>query len=659
MSDAPAIPPAAPPPPAPRRPGAMANYLANLRGAFRFDFPGPVFQKEIWASQRQFAAFRGRMTYVLLLAGILWLVYASAMPRTGNQPASPVQTLQSLQAIAPALTAAVFGVQAGLLTLMAPSLTAGAFSEERRKRTLDVLLTSPIRPWQIVVGKLLSGVASLAVLSLCALPVLLAVRIFGGLDAEHIVAAFAVSLSLATVMAALAMLNSLWCKKPSTAVFLSFIFFCVLQGLPILIVTTIAALWGGMNGPPTGLSLMAFLCCSPITVVFMCLEIMGMAPVPMHNAWIAPTVYNLAVTGVILVLCTTILRRVMLSLATGDGPAVVAVGRVAVRKSAGVRPGQDEPGAPPREEEHAEKPRRKARTVARRVSRTVGDQPILWRELAQPLFRRPVLAILSILGLAGFSLWVYIATMQSGVSAPEVHTRVTNMIFAGILLLQAASLTVAGFPTERESKTWDVLLTAPLSSRDFVIGKFAGALRSLWLMPAALFVNLALLGVVAGHLAPAVLIHASLIFAGPILLLAAMGTRLSVASKNSGAAGMANTGFALFLWAILPAVYGLATWLLDVYDLQRSFLAPPVNALGEVAFFLNPIRNFMSTLYGNDLHTSASRSFEIGGPDSNLSLSSGGFAAAMLGYFAVYAVLSLGALVWATAVFRKKSGRTS
>ena len=56
-------------------------------------------------------------------------------------------------------------------------------------------------------------------------------------------------------------------------------------------------------------------------------------------------------------------------------------------------------------------------------------------------------------------------------------------IFSVVMLLQASTLTVAGFPAEREAKTWDVLLCAPLTAQALVFGKFAGALRSLWLMP--------------------------------------------------------------------------------------------------------------------------------------------------------------------------------
>ncbi len=289
----------------------------------------------------------------------------------------------------------------------------------------------------------------------------------------------------------------------------------------------------------------------------------------------------------------------------------------------------------------------------------MGDRPVLWRELSQPLFRRPVLAILSILALAGFSLWIYLVSTVGGNGDAQAHVFSTNMIFAVILILQAASLTVSGFPAEREAKTWEVLLSAPLSPRDLVVGKFAGALRSLWLMPAALLVNLGLLGVVAGHLKPAVLVQTVLIFGGPILLLAASGTRLSLAAKSSTSAGMRNTGVALLLWGGMLITAGLGQMMVRLYSLQSTALKPVVDWFTNAVFFLNPIWNFGNMLEGSMVNRTWSRDFLIGGPDSKLRVPSGEFTLAMAAGFALYVLAAFLVLLWSTSAFTKKSGRTS
>lgn len=47
--------------------------------------------------------------------------------------------------------------------LAAPLLTMGLFAREKRERTFELLMTTPLRPWEIVAGKYLSGVGVTAV----------------------------------------------------------------------------------------------------------------------------------------------------------------------------------------------------------------------------------------------------------------------------------------------------------------------------------------------------------------------------------------------------------------------------------------------------------------------------------------------------------------
>jgi ABC-type transport system involved in multi-copper enzyme maturation permease subunit len=512
---------------------------------------------------------------------------------------------------------------------------------------------------------------------LCALPVLLAVRVFGGVQAEYIFGAFALSLSLGTLMAALSMLCSLWCKKASTAMFLAFIFFCLVHGLPILIAATFGLMGVAGPGPPTGVVEQMLLVSAPVSLFSLSSGIVDMGiPLNPTKAWVGGTIYNLAVTAAIFAFCTVVLRRVMLALAAGDSPNTVAVGRVAIARgqpAIAAASNRTDPttavtgiaglttGSSPGEEREEPLVKRKAgrAPLHRKTSREVGDQPVLWRELTQPLFKRPVIGILSIIALAGFSLWIFALSRWGGGRDHEMHLFITNMIFSVVMLLQASTLTVAGFPAEREAKTWDVLLCAPLTAQALVFGKFAGALRSLWLMPSVVLVNLSLLGVVAGTVAPIVVLHAVLIFGGPLIFLAALGTRLSLAARSSGAASMRATGIALALWAGLLILGGVMWLLLDVYDLERSGLKYLADRYMDAAFFINPIYNFGCALEGGATETGFNREYQIFSPETRLEVSAGTFTFAMLGMLGIYLGAAFLLLRWSAAVFAKKSGRTS
>jgi ABC-2 type transport system permease protein len=55
----------------------------------------------------------------------------------------------------------LFGSMGVFVVIVAPFLSMRLFAEEKRARTFELLLTAPVRPWQIVVGKYLASMAVL------------------------------------------------------------------------------------------------------------------------------------------------------------------------------------------------------------------------------------------------------------------------------------------------------------------------------------------------------------------------------------------------------------------------------------------------------------------------------------------------------------------
>jgi ABC-2 type transport system permease protein len=60
-----------------------------------------------------------------------------------------------------------FGNMTVILLMVAPALSMRLFSEELRNRTIDLLLTSPVSTFDIVMGKYLGAMAYVAILLLC------------------------------------------------------------------------------------------------------------------------------------------------------------------------------------------------------------------------------------------------------------------------------------------------------------------------------------------------------------------------------------------------------------------------------------------------------------------------------------------------------------
>lgn len=88
-----------------------------------------------------------------------WIVIALFVFLTGV-----VFAVSVLNPGSPASMRGVFGVSTVLVILVAPAISMRLISEELRTGTYEVLVSSPIAPWQIAAGKYIAAMAFLAVM---------------------------------------------------------------------------------------------------------------------------------------------------------------------------------------------------------------------------------------------------------------------------------------------------------------------------------------------------------------------------------------------------------------------------------------------------------------------------------------------------------------
>lgn len=141
--------------------------------------------------------FRGRRAYIILtvylalLALIAYGAYIDAVPRAGSQSqfgfdGSTLSTANASAIVGQAIFALLSVFQLMLVAFLAPAFTTGAISLEREKATLDLLITTPLRPGAIVVGKLLSALAFVVLMILAGIPVSALVLMYGGASLQDI-----------------------------------------------------------------------------------------------------------------------------------------------------------------------------------------------------------------------------------------------------------------------------------------------------------------------------------------------------------------------------------------------------------------------------------------------------------------------------------------
>ncbi len=102
----------------------------------------------------------------------------------------------------------VVGVELFFVCTITPGQTVGAIADERERQTYDLLLITPLRPAQIVLGKLGSGLAYVALLLLAALPLQSLAFLMGGVGIQELLVAFLMLIFSALLFGSLGLWSS-------------------------------------------------------------------------------------------------------------------------------------------------------------------------------------------------------------------------------------------------------------------------------------------------------------------------------------------------------------------------------------------------------------------------------------------------------------------
>ncbi|HET7083107.1 MAG TPA: ABC transporter permease subunit [Candidatus Limnocylindria bacterium] len=177
--------------------------------------------------------FRGRRAFIILtlylavLALIAYGAYVGAVAdattrQTFGPDGSAVGVANRSAIVGQAIFALLSVFQLMLVAFLAPAFTTGAISLEREKATLDLLMTTPLRPGAIVVGKLLSALAFVVLMILAGIPVSALVLMYGGASVEDIIRAQVVLLVAAVGFGVIGLFCSALIKRTQGATVIAY-----------------------------------------------------------------------------------------------------------------------------------------------------------------------------------------------------------------------------------------------------------------------------------------------------------------------------------------------------------------------------------------------------------------------------------------------------
>ena len=392
---------------------------------------GAVFEREVQAVPRARGLFVARAVYCGALLGIVatcWLVV------TGTQA---VTTAGDTARFGATLLRILAPLQLSLAMLAAAMTSTVAVTSEKDRRTLELLLISRLSDGQLVLGKLAGSLLRVMLLLLAAVPVFVIASLFGGVTMPQLVRLFVVTVAAALAAASVATCIAFW--KDTTFQALAITTFALVAWVAI------GEVVAGRFGAAVGAQV------SPARAVF---------------AAITPTGGD------------TLLPFLAVAAALIVAANVVAVNRVrAWNTTQEMRRQPEAAGGAARA------------APAKRPSRVVWDNPVLWREICTRAHGKALLLV-RLAWLLLFAAAVAGIVAEARRPRPDglaVAVAVVPMALAS--LLAVAAMAVTSITTERDRGALDVLLVTDLEPSEFVWGKLLGVLtaaREIVLLPLVL-----------------------------------------------------------------------------------------------------------------------------------------------------------------------------
>jgi ABC-type transport system involved in multi-copper enzyme maturation permease subunit len=417
---------------------------------------GPMFFYDLLCTARRGRQLALRCLYALVLLGAIFTVYANWFGvGSFGQPLPQDQ----LARFATSFFATFVGTQLLAVLVLTPAFTAGAIAEEKQRRRLDFLLATDLRSHEIVLGKLVSRLATVGLLLITGLPVLALMQFLGGVDPNLVLAGFAITLLTMLSVGSMGILASTACSKPSSAMWLTY----------LAVLLYLGTCW-----------------CTPVLnwghpgAVYAALEEslhanQGIAGVLWEQ------VFRYAIFhGWVCLIAATVATMSLRPHWSWDSSVI---GRAPPPHSV-VWPVLPEEAA-----SSATAPQLVPYTPLTRWHPPVGDNPLLWKELyldqddSHEGLKALVLIGSLFIGLIAsmVCLAVILQALESGTPLAEVTNPMARFLGTTLgcfMLLGILFTAVATISRERDQRTLDSLLTLPIGRTDVLRAKWLGSILS-------------------------------------------------------------------------------------------------------------------------------------------------------------------------------------
>ena len=420
----------------------------------------PIIHKEVLSALRTRKAIAMQGGFLLAIAALLWLLWpAGGLQDVAGQQARSIFTVLAIGELV-------------LVALFAPAFTSASITLEKERNTWESLFASPMKPWEIAVGKMVGSLTFLMLVTLTGATALAAPLLLGGVDLTEVLAAGGMLLITAAYMGLIGLLVSIIAHRSYRSVIITY---CILLAVLFLVAIPIWPISKNLitrTGP--GVQKMLHLLASLSPLQAMLSLVMPDSAYTTGAAGMPPFWQTYLVVGIL---------------------AILAIAGICLYKL-------HRPIAPPRPREQlriVERGQLSARSVLFLIDPRKRKRDIRWWQnpvLIKEFRTRPMLqthwlmrAVLSAL-VASILLMVVVIFgvgeyVSESLSTPLLAATVVAILMAALVILVGPAMTSGAICADRESGVWDLLRVTRMSSWRIVSGKFQASIIPLLLLTGA------------------------------------------------------------------------------------------------------------------------------------------------------------------------------
>ncbi len=431
---------------------------------------GPILAREWMVAPRRLRFYLQRIVFVLVLFSLVCTAWALL---AGIQQ---VRNLGDLARFGVLVFQIIVPLELIVTMFLAAVASASNVSQEKDRRTLDLLLLTRLSSSQIVLGKLTSSLIGIGNLILASLPLLLLIAILGGVTVRQVFWATAIIVVTAAWSGALANLVAFWREKTFQTLAITLLtivsWLAMCEAIAAGSISFVAPKWADLLSPARAL----WINCQPLR----------------PDSWIAipggeSAVYCLLGCLAVFSFCTIAILRLRVWNPSRQ-----------IRQLT-IEPDEDysTTGAEATSAHGSWKVR---------APRRMWNNPVLWREMRTWAYGRKLmiirLAYVALFAAAVAGLYWSVSTgtaLQRSRLADELIPISARMLvpFFVISFVMINALAVNSVTNERDGQALDLLLATQITPSQFLFGKLIGVLyvtKEMVLLPIALSLYLWLQG---------------------------------------------------------------------------------------------------------------------------------------------------------------------